>query len=287
MTVSKQLTRFAEYYRRHGLLATFRRLDLAARQALFSSRSVLFYCDLTALPPGPAELPHFLKIERKRCETEIGAEDFTIITSVWNPKLARRNVKERFDKGASLWLIRSSGSLAGYGWTLRGKTIEPHYFPLGPGDVHLFDFFVLPRHRSKGINPTLVGSILDLLSAECTGRAFIEAAEWNAPQLASLQKTPFRRLGSARKFSTSGPTFVIWSEKHGVSGSTPILQAQNSRPDAVAAEPVPLVRQRVFSVDGEAPLRQANLGGMGANPGDPAPRGTLNRAERDGKAMVH
>ncbi len=33
-------------------------------------------------------------------------------------------------KGALLWLIKSEDGLAGYGWTLQGRTIEPHYFPL-------------------------------------------------------------------------------------------------------------------------------------------------------------
>lgn len=216
MFISTSLARFAEYYRRHGLLATLRRLGLAAKRALFSSRSVLFYCDLSILPTGPAKLPDFLKVERKRSKAEICPEDFRAITNFWNPNLARRNLKERFSKGASLWLIKSNGGLAGYGWTLQGCTVEPHYFPLGSDDVHMFDFFVPPKHRGKGINPMLVTSILYLLSAECAGRVFIEAAEWNAPQLASLAKTFFRPLGSARKITVLGHTIVFWDKKRDV-----------------------------------------------------------------------
>ena len=73
------------------------------------------------------------------------------MTSFWNPKLAHRNIKERFDKGASLWLIKFEDRLAGYGWTLQGRTIEPHYFPLGQDDVHLFDFHVFPKYRGRGL----------------------------------------------------------------------------------------------------------------------------------------
>jgi len=40
---------------------------------------------------------------------------------------------------------------------------------------------------------------------------FIEAAEWNAPQLSSLRKTPFQKLGRARKFHALGKTVVIWA----------------------------------------------------------------------------
>jgi hypothetical protein len=46
---------------------------------------------------------------------------------------------------------------------------------------------------------------------EVTGRAFIEAAEWNQPQLSSLTKTPFRRLGRARKSIIFGRTVVHWA----------------------------------------------------------------------------
>jgi len=88
------------------------------------------------------------------------------MTSFWNPKLAHQSMKERFGLGASLWLIKSRDKLAGYGWTLRGGTVEPHYFPLGQDDVHLFDFHVFPHYRGQGMNPFLVIHILRSLAAE-------------------------------------------------------------------------------------------------------------------------
>jgi GNAT superfamily N-acetyltransferase len=134
------------------------------------------------------------------------------MTSFWNPLLSSRNIKKRFELGGSLWLIKSEGHLAGYGWTLQGHTVEPHYFRLGPDDVHLFDFQVFPQYRGRGMNPLLVGYILRGLAVEGGCRAFIEAAEWNRPQLASLRNTPFRRLGLARKFTVFGRTMVCWEE---------------------------------------------------------------------------
>jgi ribosomal protein S18 acetylase RimI-like enzyme len=133
------------------------------------------------------------------------------MTSFWNSKLARRNIDQRFDAAAVLWLIKSEGELAGYGWTLQGGTMEPYYFPLGTQDVHLFDFHVFPRYRGRGMNPLLVRHILRRLAAEGLGRAFIEAAEWNRAQLSSLGKTPFRRFGSARKWTALRRTVVFWA----------------------------------------------------------------------------
>ncbi len=222
MGVSTSLSRFAEYYRRHGFWPTIRRVGLAVKRSLFSNRSVLFYCDLAKLTSPPAGLPSFLKVERKKSAAEISPEDLLEMASFWNPKLAQRNMKERFGKGASLWLIRSYDQLAGYGWTLRGGTIEPHYFPLGQNDVHLFDFHVFPQYRGRGMNPFLVAHILRSLATEAAGRAFIEAAEWNQAQLSSLTKTPFRLLGMARKLTIFGRTIVCWAENGTVHRGTKV-----------------------------------------------------------------
>ncbi|MGH9403381.1 MAG: GNAT family N-acetyltransferase [Terriglobia bacterium] len=238
VSIFDQINRLIEYHRRHGIRVTVQRAGLAARRALFSGRSVLFYCDLSRLTAPPVDVPSFLKVERKRGEAELSPQDLKEMTSFWNPKLARRNIKERFGKGASLWLIKSHDKLAGYGWTLRGSTVESHYFPLGVDDVHLFDFFVVRQYRGKGINPAFVSYILSKLSGECAGRAFIEAAEWNRSQLASLQKTAFRRLVSARKMTILSHTIVFWSEKPGVSPSKPMpraLVSHNRRPGEAAS----------------------------------------------------
>jgi ribosomal protein S18 acetylase RimI-like enzyme len=212
MSISHSISRFTAYFKRNGLRETVRRIGLAARRALFSSRMVLFYCDLSALSSPTTDLPSSLKVERHRNQTDLSPQDLQQITSFWNPELARRNIKERFEQRASLWLIKSEGRLAGYGWTLQGHTVEPHYFLLGLGDVHLFDFHVFPQYRGQGVNPLLVSYILCRLAAEGQGRAFIEAAEWNQAQLASLRRTPFRRLGLARKFTLLRYTIVWWDE---------------------------------------------------------------------------
>lgn len=213
MSISSSISRFTDYFKRNGLKATTRRAGLSVRRTLFSSHMVLFYCDLSRLGSPTADLPSSLKVEPHKSQTDLSPQDLDQITSFWNPEQARRNLKERFELGASLWLIRFEDKLAGYGWTLRGRTVEPHYFRLGLDDVHLFDFHVFPQYRGRGMNPSLVEYILRCLAPECQGRAFIEAAEWNRAQLASLQRTPFRLLGSARRFTIWRRTVVCWARE--------------------------------------------------------------------------
>ncbi len=202
-----------DYCRRHGLAATVRRAWLAAKRALFASWMVVFYCDLDDRQLPQVTVPRTLKVERLRTLAELSAEHLQEMTSFWNPKMANRNIRERFEKGASLWLVECEGRLAGYGWTIEGGTIEPYYFPLTQNDLHFFDFHVFPRYRGRGFNPLLVAGILGDLANNRGGRAYIEAAESNEAQLSSLRKTPFRRIGSVRSLRLFGHTFVSWKEK--------------------------------------------------------------------------
>ena len=40
-----------------------------------------------------------------------------------------------------------------------------------------------------------------------------EAIEFNRPQLSSLRRTPFRRMGAARKITLAGRAIVCWTEQ--------------------------------------------------------------------------
>jgi len=212
MGISTSISRLGAYCTRYGFAATIRRAALAMRRALLSNRSVLFYCDLSRQTSPPVDFPKSLRVERRSSYADLNPEDLDQIINVWNPKLAGRNMKERFDRGASLWLIKFDDRLAGYGWTLQGRTIEPHYFPLGPDDVQFLDFHVFPKYRGRAIDWFLMTQILSSLAADGLARAFGEAAEWNRASLASFQMTPFRRLGKARKLTVFGRTIVCWAQ---------------------------------------------------------------------------
>jgi ribosomal protein S18 acetylase RimI-like enzyme len=220
MAIPASISRLAAYYKRHGFAATGRRFSLQAKRTLLANRMVLFYCDLATLSPAATEMPSRLKVERHRTQADISPQDLQQITSFWNPDLARHNINHRFGLGASIWLIRWEDKLAGYGWTLQGRTVEPHYFPLGEDDVQFLDFHVFPKYRGRALDWFLMTHILHQLAKEGRARAFGEAAEWNKASLSSFAMTPFRRLGFARKFPIFGRTMVWWDE-----GDTPV-QAQ-------------------------------------------------------------
>jgi len=224
MGISSSISRFAGYYRRHGFVKTVERFGQSIKRSLFANRMVVFYCDLAGQQAPPPALHDSLKILRLTNQAEFRPLDLEAMTGIWNPELAQKNIAERFGLGASLWLVLSAGHLAGFGWSLQGRTVEPYFFPLGREDVHLFDFHVFPQFRGQGLNPVLVTHILHTLSSASRGRAFIEAAEWNKAQLSSLRKTPFRQLGLVRSFSLPGRTCVSWAEGVVTKGSQEALE---------------------------------------------------------------
>ena len=136
------------------------------------------------------------------------------MTSFWNPKLARRNIKERFESGGVA--VADQVSTANWqvtGGPCRGRTIEPHYFPLGQDDVHLFDFHVFPQYRGQGMNP-YPGHPYPLQIWQPRGRVvrLSKPQSGTEPQLSSLGKLHFDRLGFARKLTLFGRTIVCWGK---------------------------------------------------------------------------
>jgi hypothetical protein len=210
MSISNSISRLTAYYKLHGFRSTIQRAGVAVKRAVFASRMLVFYCDLPTLTVRPMNIPSSMRVDRLRSEAELSPADLQEITSFWNPKQARRNIEERFAKECSLWLIRSDGKVAGYGWTLQGRTIADYYFPMGPKDVQLFDFYVFPKFRGRALHWLLTAYILQALASEGAARAFADTGEWNQAQISSFRMTPFRRLGLVRSFTIFGRTFVRW-----------------------------------------------------------------------------
>jgi len=233
MHLQEYIGRFLHYAKHHGLWVTAKRTLLGLRRMLAGNRFVLFYCDLASFEVTPLDEPAQGTIERRFSGTRLDPQDLDRIMNAGYPPTVRRQLAERFAQGASLWLFELEDKLAAYGWSLIGHTMEPHFFPLGRNDVHLFDFFVFPEYRGRRINPALVSHILNNLALEGKARVFIEAAEWNTAQLHSLERVPFQKLGYARKHSLLGGTIVVWSERRSPSSllETTSMGFRKERPE--------------------------------------------------------
>jgi ribosomal protein S18 acetylase RimI-like enzyme len=208
MSFQEASSRAVFYARRHGVRASLGRVMLAAKRLVSGNGLILYSCELAKLRLPLDDEIAGIQLHRKRGLAEFSAKELPELAEALNSVAADRIINERFARGASAWLVKIEDRLVAFGWTLIGATIEPHYLTVGPNDAHLFDFFVLPEFRGRGINPWLVRRVASALASEGREKAFLEAAEWNKPQLSSLKKTPFVIVGRARKTILFGKPVV-------------------------------------------------------------------------------
>src|SRR3989442_1357854 len=127
MHLPDSISRFLQYGRRHGFGGNLRRIGRAFRHVLRGNRQVLFYCDLATFTSPEFERLGDATVEKKGAEDELDPKELLMIVNAWNPEITRRQLSERFGQGASLWLLKSEEKLAGYGWTITGRTMEAHF----------------------------------------------------------------------------------------------------------------------------------------------------------------
>ncbi len=199
------------FIRRNGLLAMFVRIGTSIRRLRTGSSMVLYSCEVSRTAafsqfnlPGAA-------LQQVGTASQLTFDDMRQILISGVPSVITRMFKERFERGAKLWLLKLDGRIAGFGWTLIGCSMEPHCLPLTPKDVHFFDFFVFPENRGRRVNPALVCGILEKLQGSSLSRAYIECAAWNKPQLSSLKHTPFQIIGVTPKFRFFTKTMILWN----------------------------------------------------------------------------
>jgi len=154
---------------------------------------------------------HSILVERKGKFDEIAREDMDVLLSYWNRELKLKQMKDRFDRGAQLWLLKKGGKLAGFRWVLRGRTMEPYFFPLTRDDAHVFDAEVFPQFRGKGIDSRLNNYLISKLKEEGVRRVLSEIYSWNTAGLSSIAKTDFNRIAVGRRIRILNRTIVIWS----------------------------------------------------------------------------
>jgi len=175
---------------------------------------VVFYWDLTGHGESSAneDLPDYLTVERKSSREEIDPSDWSQIINFWNPELTEPLCSLRLKQGATIWLLRFEGKLAGYVWAAIERTLEPYYYPLAAGDGYLYDSLIFPEYRGRRLHLHLLNYVMTEMKAQNMRRAHFEVAEWNQASLSSTAKAAYPRhlLGVARKATFFGRTFVEW-----------------------------------------------------------------------------
>ena len=213
MTKRFWFTRFTRYYNSKGLSTTIRRIVQKFAESLFEKPYILFYADLAGINDAEHSLPKNFNVTSYQNERDVPQKDLEAFFDYLGEKMMRYYLKTRLHRGASLWVVKVDGTPAGYLWSIRGDTIQPHYFPLTENDVNLFDDLIFEKFRGRGINPLFVNEVLCRLKHQSLTRAFIDTNVTNCPEIHSLAKTGFKQFATARKFRLGKRNFTTWLQK--------------------------------------------------------------------------
>jgi len=206
--------RLRRYLTSHGLCATCRRAAVVVGRRFFRRRVVILGAELNDMPPPP-DLHDGLSVTCVESESQLRQEDRAVLLEKRGAEIMAPLIQRRFGYGADLWLLKRNDTVVGMLWSLPRETWRPHVFPLTPRDILLLDAEVFPEFRGQGMNPLLTRHVLHGVKNKGYTRAYIHVAIWNTPQLRSLRKTPFRRLGAASQWVLPGRNVVVWNEMLG------------------------------------------------------------------------
>ena len=200
------------YYKSKGLISTVRRMFQKIREFIFRKPSLFYYIDLADIKDEEHDLPDDMIVECHKSESSISREDLQVFFEFFGEKDMKNRLKGRFSLGAYLWLLKVGGTLAGYVWSIQGKSIGSQYFPLTDKDVNTIDNLIFEQFRGRGLNSVLWNYMLLELKKESMIRVFGDINPTNTSSIRSVEKHGFRKYARARKFRVGKRNFVIWSK---------------------------------------------------------------------------
>ena len=210
MAIRAFYLRTSKYLQRHGLKSSLQRIWRETRNKLRYNRDILFVRDLLQGGLESHPVPEGFRVEKYNKDTGMPDRLARRIGQEYSEELLRDYVGNRFSNGACLWSLMNEAEDVGYMWTLTGRAMKPHYFPLTPRDLYIFDGFTFPSLRGQGLLCALMDEVLMHYRDEGFHRAYLETHEWNSAVVKMVPKNGFVRLGLARKAIHRNKVKVTW-----------------------------------------------------------------------------
>jgi RimJ/RimL family protein N-acetyltransferase len=121
-------------------------------------------------------------------------------------------IRERFDKGFVLWLLKENGHLAGYSWTIVNNHVTPTYIPHLETDAHIIGLEIFPKYRGGHIFRLFYEEIKIALKKEGSKRLYFEIFLYNKRAIKAFLKTSTRKIGIATPYNLFGKNVIAWHD---------------------------------------------------------------------------
>jgi GNAT superfamily N-acetyltransferase len=120
-------------------------------------------------------------------------------------------LQQRLAKGHLCVLTRHQGRVAGYTWAdLREVNDAACDFPLGPGEAYLYDAFVAPEHRGRGLAPYLRYQCYEQLRRAGYDTFYSVSDYFNSPAIRFKRKLNAQPLWLYIQVRIGGRTLGQW-----------------------------------------------------------------------------
>jgi GNAT superfamily N-acetyltransferase len=180
-------------FKKKGVRAGLANLGKVFWRIFYTRRDLVVLAKSLSVSEPPLEPLPGLVIRQVKEKEELAVMDDCV-----GPREAAR-LRRVFDDGGVAFIAWQDEKLAGWGWI--AYEIDPGvnrvHIPLSPGDATLYDLFVLPAYRGRGIAQRLVASRLQLLRAQGYKRAVISCAKGEIPALRLAQKAGYSSIGES------------------------------------------------------------------------------------------
>jgi hypothetical protein len=207
------LNRLTRLYKTYGFGELIKRVLIRIWHSIYTKPDVIYFADLPLLSSEVRLKEMCRVVERRSCDSMEHCELDSLCNYIGR-SIAMYQLKERFSKGASIWLLKKGDECLGMVWTIMGDTIEPFYYFMGKKDVHFFNNEIFITYRGQGFNSGLIEYVLIIMKERGCVRAYIETNKRNVREQRSLKKTSFRIVGLAKKTNWFGKHLTVWGNNN-------------------------------------------------------------------------
>lgn len=211
----RRLKRLLKEIDKRGIFGGIKWLITTSYHRLLPQKQIIWCTDLTQMDAEGFSLPDNLKIQRFYSIDQVDKEDLKTLIECGTELMgsaASSLIRERFDKGAVLWLYKENGILAGYRWTIANNHVTPTYLPHTETDVHSIGEEIFPAFRGRNLFLLVRTSCRIIMKNEGFKRFYSETYLWNKRAVKAILKAGGRQFGIATMFSIFGKNVVIWHD---------------------------------------------------------------------------
>lgn len=201
--------------RSDGIAAAIHWLMTTVYNRAIPQKQVIWCDDISEIDSAGFSVQKGIDILRFYSIDQIDQSDFETLSEYGTDLMGSAGsilIRDRFAKGAVLWLIKVDGVLAGYRWTFNNDHTNPTYVPQTEKDVHSIGVELFPAFRGREMFNLFRMSMYITLKNEGLKRFYLETHLWNKRAVKAFLKTDTHKIGIATRFSIFGKNVVIWHD---------------------------------------------------------------------------